>query len=148
MAYSSDIANIVADQLAKLVTLNRHQLAGQVANLDFWLGEVRHCLEVIDGYNRRFDQLKAAQKNYVTKHRTVEFDTGKPWCSGNLERPASKVRRVPDDELSEARCKLCDATCRFLVRCCKEGMIPESVLLENCAQLGIRVEPRDLSFHD
>jgi hypothetical protein len=44
MPYSSDIAMLLAEQLAKFATLNRHQLAGQVANIDFWLGEVRHCL--------------------------------------------------------------------------------------------------------
>ncbi len=49
MAYSSDITKILTDQITKFVTLNRHQLAGHVANLDFWTGEVRHCLNVIDG---------------------------------------------------------------------------------------------------
>ena len=36
MAYMNDISRILADQLAKFATLNRHQLAGQAANLDFW----------------------------------------------------------------------------------------------------------------
>ena len=37
MSYSSDIASILAEQLARFVTLNPHQLAGHVPNLDFWL---------------------------------------------------------------------------------------------------------------
>jgi hypothetical protein len=49
MAYSSDITKTLTLQIRKFVTLNRHQLAGQVANLDFWLAKVRHCLDVIDG---------------------------------------------------------------------------------------------------
>jgi hypothetical protein len=51
---------LVTAQLAKFATLNRHQLAGQVANLDFWLAEARHWLDVIDGYRPRFERLKAA----------------------------------------------------------------------------------------
>lgn len=54
MAYSSDITKTLTVQVTKFVTLNRHQLAGHVANLGFWVAEVRHCLDVIDGYNRRF----------------------------------------------------------------------------------------------
>ena len=56
MSYSSQIADLLAAQLTKFVTLNRHQLAGQASNLDFWLLEVRHCLAVIDGYRERFEQ--------------------------------------------------------------------------------------------
>ena len=37
MSFSTDVAKLVADQLSRFVTLNPHQLAGQVANLDFWL---------------------------------------------------------------------------------------------------------------
>ena len=48
MSYSTDIAELVAKQISRLTTLNRHQLVGQVANLDFWLGEVQHALAVID----------------------------------------------------------------------------------------------------
>ena len=60
MSFSTKLAKLVADQLARFVTLNRHQLAGQVANLDFWLDQVRHGLAVVDGYGRRFQRLKAA----------------------------------------------------------------------------------------
>jgi hypothetical protein len=43
MAYSSDITKTLTLQIRKFVTLNRHQLAGQVANLDFWVGKrLRH----------------------------------------------------------------------------------------------------------
>jgi hypothetical protein len=58
MAYSSDVTRTLTVQITKFVTLNRHQLAGHVASLDFWIAEVRHCLGVIDGYDRRFEQMK------------------------------------------------------------------------------------------
>jgi hypothetical protein len=34
MSFSTDIAALVANQLSRFVTLNRHQLAGQAANPD------------------------------------------------------------------------------------------------------------------
>src|SRR5712692_4540361 len=123
MAFSSDIANLVAEQVSRFVTLNRHQLAGQVANLDFWLAEVRHGLEVIDGYGRRFEQLKAAQTAHVAEHHTIEFDLDDPCCT---RQTADPPRRVPDKDLKEARRALCEVSYRFLIRCCNEGFISES----------------------
>ena len=67
MAFSSDIARLVGDQLSRFVTLNRHQLAGQVANLDFWLGQVQNALDVLDGYGKRFKQLKTAQGKHIAE---------------------------------------------------------------------------------
>ena len=78
MAFSSDMAKLVADQLSRFVTLNRHQLAGQAVNLDFWLAQLRNGLEVIDGYGKRFQRLKAAQAKHVTEHRTTEFSLDDP----------------------------------------------------------------------
>jgi hypothetical protein len=78
VAYSSDIAKTLTEQLTRFVSLNRHQLAGQVTNLDFWMAEVRHCLEVIDGYGRRFNRLKNGQAQHVAEHHTIEFDLWDP----------------------------------------------------------------------
>jgi hypothetical protein len=100
MPYSMDVVKPLNDQLAKFVTLNRHQLAGQVANLDFWLGEVLHGLAVIDGYGRRFDRLRAAQQQYVSEHGTREFLKDDPCCT---ERTAAPPTRVPHGEMRESR---------------------------------------------
>lgn len=81
MPYSSDVADLLARQLAKFATLNRHQLAGQVANLDFWLAEVRHGLGAIDGYGPRFERLKAAQSQHAQEHGTTEFLLDDPCCT-------------------------------------------------------------------
>ena len=78
MAYTTDIAKILTDQLARFVTLNRHQLAGHVPNLDFWLAEVRHCLDVLDGYNTRFNKLRDGQVTHVSEHHTIEYDLEDP----------------------------------------------------------------------
>ncbi len=54
MSYMTEIGEVLGKQLMKFVTLNRYQLAGQVANLAFWCDELQHCLSVIDGYRTRF----------------------------------------------------------------------------------------------
>lgn len=144
MAFTTEMSKLVGDQFAKFVTLNRHQLAGQVANLEFWLAEVRHCLEVIDGYGSRFTRLKAAQTEYVEKHDTVEFRVG----DREFEDKASPPRRIPDRELREARRSLCEATSRFLIRCCNEGFIDEPTLRRACGELDLGVEATDLKPRD
>lgn len=39
MSHSTDRAALIAGQLERLARQNAHQLAGQVANLDFWIAE-------------------------------------------------------------------------------------------------------------
>lgn len=134
MAYSSDIADLLADQIAKFVTLNRHQLVGHAANLDFWAGEVRHCLDVIDGYERRFEQMKTAQMQYVSEHGTIQYDLRDTSIPGEKPPPP---RRVPGGELRKSRQRLCEATRRFLVRCFDDELISEATLRRVCGRLGI-----------
>ncbi len=141
MAYSSEIAGTLAGQVARFVTLNRHQLAGLVANLDFWIAEVRHCLDVIDGYPRRFERMKAAQMNHVSEHGTVEYSLDDPSITRGRAAPP---RRVPGGELGDSRRQLAEATYRFLVRCCREGFIDEDRLRRTCDGLGLGVEAGDL----
>lgn len=140
MSFSTDMAKLVADQLSRFVTLNRHQLAGQAANLDFWVAQARHALEVIDGYEQRFRRLKAGQAGYVREHDTkvsLLFDP-------DIQAAPAPPRRVPDADLRDARRSLTDATYRFLVRCCNDGLIPESRLRAVCDSLGIGVDAADL----
>src|SRR3954451_13431515 len=122
MSFSTDVADVVAKQLSRLTTLNRHQLAGQVANLDFWLGEVRHALAVIDGYGVRFTRMHAAQEQHVTVHGTTEFDLDADW---DTNRRATSPRRVPGQELEKARRNLNQAASRFLERCHNEGLLSD-----------------------
>lgn len=141
MAYSSDITKTLTVQITKFVTLNRHQLTGHVANLDFWVAEVRHCLDVIDGYDRRFEQMKTGQTKHISEHGTVEFSLDDP---RHTQRMSPPPRRVSGAELGEARRNLCDATYRFLIRCFSEGLIQEDLLRRTCGSLDIGVEAREL----
>src|SRR5262245_47180492 len=126
MAYSCEIADLLAAQLTKLATLNVHQLAGQVANLDFWLSEVRHCQSVIDEYNRRFEALHTAQTMYVRIHGMVEYEgVDSEWGT-----PSKAPHRIPHHELNKARRNLNQAAHRFLSRCYREGLLSPTVLDE------------------
>jgi hypothetical protein len=87
MSFSEDMAWVVADQLARFVSLNTHQLAGHVANLDFWVSRARHALEVIDGYEPRFRRLKAGQDRYVAELRTRTFFPSDPDIHGPPDPP-------------------------------------------------------------
>jgi hypothetical protein len=140
VSYSEKIAKVLADQLARFVTLNTHQLAGYVATLDFWISEVGHTLNVINGYEQRFRQLKIAQDRYVDKHGTQTYLLEDPHIVGRPEPP----RRVPHTSLRDARCSVTEATYRLLVRCCNEGLIPEAQMRTICASLDIGVESRDI----
>lgn len=144
MSYSSEMANLIAKQLARFVTLNRHQLAGQVANLDFWLDQVRHGLNVIDGYEQRFNQMRTAQHRYVEEHRTVQFTPGAEFPDAT---PADQPRRVSDVKMKDARRAMTVAAYRFLVRCCNEQFITEQKLRQLCEGLGIGVESSDLKMN-
>jgi hypothetical protein len=143
MSYSEQMAKVVADQLERFVTLNRHQLAGHVANLDFWVAQARHALEVIDGYQERFRRLKAGQAEHVARHQTTVSSP----LDADIKGPPEPPRRVPDASLREARRSVTEATYRFLVRCCNDGLIPEAQLRAVCNSLGIGVEASDLRRH-
>lgn len=143
MAYSADIAELLTRQLAKFATSNRHQLAGQATNLDFWMAEARHCQEVIDEYPARFERLKAAQKKYIDEHQTIEFDTTNPWPEESTV-PAPAPRPVPDAELKDSRRELRDALYRYLIRCHNDNLIDESRLRQCCGELDISVDSNDV----
>ena len=120
MLFTTDMAGLVAGQLSRFVTLNRHQLAGQVENLNFWLAEVHHALDMIDGYGVRFVRLHAAQERYVATHNVTMSEVGP---TGVNERSPTEVRRIPDRDLQKARRALVEAASRFLERCVAEGLL-------------------------
>jgi hypothetical protein len=134
VSFSTDMAGLVADQLSRFVTLNRHQLAGQVANLDFWLAQVRNALDVIDGYGVRFVRMSAAQEHYVAAHDTKLSEVGP---AGTEKRKPPPPRRIPDRELQKARRALVDASRQFLERCRHDGLIAGAKLAAALEDLGV-----------
>lgn len=140
MSFSEDLSKVVSDQLARFVTLNRHQLAGHVANLDFWLDQARHVLDVLDGYEPRFRRLKSAQDAHVAEQQIAASFPGDPDIKGKPTPP----RRVPDTARREARLAVTESAYQFLLRCYRDELIPESRLRSACDGLNISVDPQDL----
>jgi len=146
MSYSTVVADTLAETLARFATLNPHQLSGHVANLEFWLSEVKHCVDVIDGYGRRFEAMKAAQEAYVAERHTLEYHY---FCDGYCEicaqgQSPTPPRRVPHGALKTSLQALRDAAYHFLVRCYETGFIDESRLREAADSIGTGVDVRDL----
>jgi hypothetical protein len=149
MSYSTEISKTLSETLARFVTLNPHQLAGHAANLDFWLAETKHCVSVIDGYRKRFEEMKAAQMNYVAAKGTVESASDRcdgycPICEEHSWAPARSPKSVPDKELREASQSLRDAAYRFILRCYNTGFIGEKRLREAADSIGTGVDVSDL----
>jgi hypothetical protein len=141
MSYIRDICQPLIDQLEKFATLNSHQLAGQLANLDFWVSEVEHRLSVIEGYYPRFQQLKAAQTDHVQRHRTARSEyPGDP-----IGESIPPIRRgVSDAELKELRDRLLKAVSHVVTRGINEGLLTEIDVREVKRRLGHMVMESDL----
>jgi hypothetical protein len=146
MSYSTEISKKLTETLARFATLNPHQLAGHVANLDFWLAETRHCVEVIEGYKKRFEAMKAAQMEYVAEKHTLEYHyICKDYCPICAKgTPAAPPKRVPHGAMNDALQSLRDAAYHFLVQCYKAGFIDEVRLRKATDSVGTGVDVSDL----
>lgn len=120
MAYTNDLAALVATHLDKLSGFTEEQLTGQVLNLDFWLGEAEHALAVIDDYPARFARLRTGQ-------------TG--------------LKRIPSDQMELDRRAIKDAGCRLLRRLLLERLLEEPVFRASCARLSTSVDLDDLEAY-
>ena len=119
MSFSIHLAKVVADQMNQFATMGRSKRAGHIANLDFWLDQSRHALEVIDGQEQRYQRLKSTDSAYLYKPVSAE-------------------------SLDDARSAVTDSTYRFLVQCYQDGHLSEDRLRAECDQLGIGVRVEDL----
>lgn len=139
MAYAIDVSKILADTLQRFSTLNPHQLAGHLANLDFWLTEIAHSTSLIDAYRKRFEAMKSAQAKEARNRRTdvpgVEDETFL----------ATPPKSVPDGQLKAARAELLDAAYKFLIRCHKTDLLDEQALRKALASIGTGVDPNDIA---
>src|SRR4030042_5203900 len=117
MSYTIEKATLIANQLKKFTTSYAHHLAGQFANLDFWLSETQEALKAIDGYHHRFNNLRKAQKEWVISHGT-KVDGYCSICGGKCEfggsTPSPPVE-TPKDELESAHRLVKDAARNFLL---------------------------------
>jgi hypothetical protein len=146
MAYSIDRAVILADQLERFAHSNVHQLAGQIANLDFWLDEAVHSLRVIEDYPPRFRRLRDAQVAWVEAHGT-KVSGYCPIGMGGCELRPSKPEppsRIPSEQMAEARSRVQRSAYRFLLRSYRAGLLDEAAVRAACDRIGLVAEPEDL----
>ena len=99
-------------------------------------------VEVAAIASRDGDRARAAadRLGIPRAHDSYEALLADPDIRGTPDPP----RRVADSALREARRPVTEATYRFLVRCCNDGLIPESRLRSLCNSLGIGVDAADL----
>lgn len=149
VAYSLDHAAFVASQLEKLATQNVHQLRGQFANLDFWLGEAEHAIRILDDYPKRFIQMRDAQLGWVYAHGTLVSGYC-PFCGGPCDlgpSPPGAPKRIPSSKLDAARRSVRDAAYHFLRRLYRAKWIDDVRLRAACEQVGTSMDIEDLERH-
>ena len=73
MSYINDICTSLTTVLTHACNASEEYFAGFAANRDFWIAEARHCLEVIDGYQGRFQKM--AEGSGSCKPHKVDWPT-------------------------------------------------------------------------
>ena len=120
MMYTIKKAKLITKQLKKFTTGYTHHVAGQFANIDFWINEVIQSLKIIDDHRNRFDRMYHAQKIWTEDHDVVIHDYC-PICKGKCEfsdgKPNLPKLRFKSEKI-EARRDLIDSAYFFLIRCC------------------------------
>lgn len=149
MAYSLEIAGAVSRTVGKFTTLNNYQLAGHVANLDFWIRQVKNALDAVDGYSKRQRTLEQAQKQYIDAHDTRQFskeqmELHREFPSEPLPGKVTPDRwRIDSETLKAKRREVVDSFYRFLLRCHKEELIHDEDARRMLSECGIGIEPGD-----
>jgi hypothetical protein len=123
VSYIDGICTPLVRTLEHSAGLPVHQLAGHAANVDFWVSETKHCLAVIDGYQNRFERLRAGQAEYEKKQNVL----GK---TPPIQRGAKHNVR------QDCRRSVCEAIEKFLTRCHREGLLSEKDLKNALDSLG------------
>ena|SRR5690349_11261304 len=145
MSYSIERANLIADQLERLATQNLHQLAGQVANLAFWVSEAVGAVSTIDDYPARFRRLREAQVGWVKAHGTRVSGYCRI-CGGACElgpTTPEPPRRIHAEDLEAARQGVRQAARRYLLRLYRAHLLDEDAVRRACREIGAAVETED-----
>lgn len=148
MAFIIDRADSVASMLERFTTAHAYQVAGQYANIDFWTDETLHCLGALADYDRRFERMSSAQREWISAHDVV-VGSYCSMCGGQCEfdpelSPPKAPTRIPSKGRNDALRRLKDAYYFFILRCFRMSLIDEASLRDKCARVGTSVEARDL----
>lgn len=149
MIYTIEKANLLTKQLNKFKDSYAFIVAGQFANIDFWINEVENSLTAIDEHNNRFKKIYQAQEIWI-EDKNVRIPDYCFICNGICElstehyiKPNLPSQKF-DAEKKEARKELVNATYYFLIRCVKLDLLNKQLLKEYCERIGTSIEPIDL----
>jgi hypothetical protein len=145
LSYSIKRAGLIADQLERLATQQAHQLAGQVANLAFWMSEAVGAIAALDEYPARFRLLRDAQVRWVEAHAT-RVSGYCAQCGGACElgpKTPEPPRRIPTEDLEAAREGVRHAARRYLLRLYRAHLLSEDAVRQACSEIGVGVESED-----
>ncbi len=118
MTYIDEITSALVRVLTHACDGPADRFMGYAANAGFWVEEVRHCLDVIDGYDNRFRNLKSA-------------------AGGEWESPPPLKRTATHGDRAAAKRAVREAARRFLARCGKTKAVADDELVEHCRRLDI-----------
>ena len=147
--YTIEQAERVASELERFTTGYAHHVAGHFANLEFWLSEAAHALEVLRDYPSRFKTLCEAQAEWVEAHDTQVYEGGYcRICGGVCEfdekRTPLRPTRAPSSERDAATRRLKDAVYFFVLRCYRMRLLDEAGVRAACDRVSTSVDPGDL----
>ena len=146
LQYSIERAALLAKQLRQLASRHPHQLAGHLANLDFWTSEAIDAIRALDGYNNRFHRLRDAQVAWTRRHAT-RVDHYCPACRGRCEfgpRAPAPPERTSSEDIEAARLGVRRAFVGFLARLYEVDLLGEREASAAAASVGAPFAPEDL----
>ena len=126
MSYISEISTALTTVLTRASDSPPEKFAGYAANRDFWVAEASHCLKVIDGYETRFQRMKAASE----RSRPEKVD----WPTVPISEPSMR-----DSDLVKFRRQICEVISRFLQRCRKDFPSEQASIYRDAKHLGVSI---------
>jgi len=132
MAYTDEITRRLISVIDYASGLPVHKLIGYARNLNFWIAETRHCLDTIDGYESRYQEMCRAERSYYDEHKD---DWQKRRRMG--QSPQVQMRSIKAHELKELRRALLSAINRLISRCFHEGFVDAEDLQQIESILGV-----------
>ncbi|MCE2962852.1 MAG: hypothetical protein ACK5UE_03350 [Chitinophagales bacterium] len=148
MIYTVEKAILVTNQLKKFKDSYAFMVAGQFANIDFWMNEVMSGLKAIDEHNMRFEKMYKAQKKW-TEEKNVKVPDYCSICNGICElsnkhyiKPELPKNSAKKEKI-DSRKELINASYYFLVRCFKLELLDENLFREYCHCIGTSIDPND-----
>lgn len=146
MIYTIKKANLITEQLRKFTTGYTHHIAGQFANIDFWMNEVVVAIKTIDEHRNRFNNIYHAQKKWTEEHGTVVYNYC-PICKGKCEfgdgKPLLPKLKYKNEKI-DARKELVNSAYYFLIRCYSIGLLNNEELKHKCDLIGTSIDLNDL----